>query len=110
MSVLTELVGVSESCKTAFLFEIYRWHIFNTTDLKVQTGNDEVSVGAARGVRGGAAAGACVAWFFVSPKGFPFLAPATHVPLGCFGCPSGGVVLVAIGALMWFRPAWLMFG
>lgn len=67
----------------------------NTTDLKVQTGNDEVSVGAARGVRGGAAAGACVAWFFVSPKGFPFLAPATHVPLGCFGCPSGGVVLVA---------------
>jgi len=22
----------------------------------------------------------------------------------------GGVVLVAIGALMWFRPAWLMFG
>jgi len=29
---MTELVGVSESCKTAFLFEIYRWHIFNTTE------------------------------------------------------------------------------
>jgi hypothetical protein len=33
-SRMTELVGVSESCKTAFLFEIYRWHIFNTTELK----------------------------------------------------------------------------
>lgn len=32
-SRMTELVGVSESCKTAFLFEIYRWHIFNTTEL-----------------------------------------------------------------------------
>ena len=32
-SRVTELVGVSESCKTALLFEIYRWHIFNTTDL-----------------------------------------------------------------------------
>lgn len=32
-SRMTELVGVSESCKTAFLFEIYRWHIFNQTDV-----------------------------------------------------------------------------
>lgn len=31
-SRMTELVGRSESCKTAFLFEMYRWHIFNTTD------------------------------------------------------------------------------
>lgn len=29
---MTELVGVSESCKTAFLFEIYRWHIYNTSE------------------------------------------------------------------------------
>ncbi len=29
---MTELVGVSESCKTAFLFELYRWHIYNTSD------------------------------------------------------------------------------
>lgn len=33
-SRMTELVGVSESCKTAFLFEMYRWHIFNTTEAK----------------------------------------------------------------------------
>lgn len=29
---MTELVGVSESCKTAFLFEIYRWHVYNTSE------------------------------------------------------------------------------
>lgn len=29
---MTELVGVSESCKTAFLFEIFRWHVYNCTD------------------------------------------------------------------------------
>jgi hypothetical protein len=32
-SRMTELVGVSESCKTAFLFELYRWHIYNTSEV-----------------------------------------------------------------------------
>ena len=32
-SRMTELVGRSESCKTAFLFELYRWHIFNSTEI-----------------------------------------------------------------------------
>jgi hypothetical protein len=29
---MTQLIGQSESCKTAFLFELYRWHIYNTSD------------------------------------------------------------------------------
>lgn len=30
---MTELIGRSGSCKTALLFEMYRWHIFNTTEV-----------------------------------------------------------------------------
>jgi hypothetical protein len=31
-SRMTELIGRSNSCKSAFLFEMYRWHIFNCTN------------------------------------------------------------------------------